>query len=45
VVPAAAALVLAATLSPEPVLVTGLLVAAMIAISQITVDRPAVRRA
>jgi low temperature requirement protein LtrA len=45
VVPAAAALVLAATLSPEPVLVTGLLVAAMIAISQITVDRPAARRA
>jgi low temperature requirement protein LtrA len=45
VVPAAAALVLAATLSPEPVLVTGLLVAAMIAISQVTIDRPAAARA
>jgi low temperature requirement protein LtrA len=45
VVPAAAALVLAATLSPEPVLVTGLLVAAMIAISQVTIDRPTAARA
>jgi low temperature requirement protein LtrA len=44
VVPAAAALVLAATLSPEPVLVTGLLVAAMIAVTQVTIDRPAAAR-
>jgi hypothetical protein len=40
VVPAAAALVLASTLSPEPVLVTGLLAAAMIAVSLVTLPRP-----
>jgi low temperature requirement protein LtrA len=40
-VPATAAVVLAATLAPEPVLVTGLLVAAMIAVSQVALSRPA----
>src|SRR5215216_1780257 len=40
VVPAAALLVLASTLSPEPVLVTGLLAAAMIAVSLVTLPRP-----
>jgi len=41
VVPAAAVLVLASTLGPEPVLVTGLLVAAMIATSLATLRRSA----
>ena len=41
VVPAAAVLVLASTLGPEPVLVTGLLVAAMIATSLATLPRSA----
>ena len=42
VVPAAALLVLASTLSPEPVLVTGLLTAAMIAVTLVTLrpDQP-----
>ena len=42
VVPAAALLVLASTLSPEPVLVTGLLAAAMIAVTLVTLrpDQP-----
>jgi low temperature requirement protein LtrA len=43
-VPATAAVVLAATLAPEPVLVTGLLVAAMIAVSQVALSRPAAAR-
>jgi low temperature requirement protein LtrA len=41
VVPVAALLVLASTLAPEPVLVTGLLTAAMIAVSVIAQQRPA----
>jgi low temperature requirement protein LtrA len=41
VVPAAAALVLASTFSPEPVLLTGLVAAAMIAVSLVTLQRPA----
>jgi hypothetical protein len=41
VVPATAVLVLASTLSPEPVLVTGLLTAAMIAVSLAALHRPA----
>jgi low temperature requirement protein LtrA len=40
VVPAAAVLVLAATFSSEPVLVTGLVTAAMIAVSLVTLSRP-----
>ena len=40
-VPATAVLVLASTLVPEPVLVTGLLVAAMIAVSLVVLHRPA----
>jgi low temperature requirement protein LtrA len=40
VVPATAVLVLASTLSPEPVLVTGLLAAAMIAVSLVALHRP-----
>jgi low temperature requirement protein LtrA len=43
--PATAVLVLAATLSPEPVLVTGLLVATMIGVSLIALPRPAAARA
>ncbi|HEV2892147.1 MAG TPA: low temperature requirement protein A [Actinomycetota bacterium] len=39
-VPATAVLVLASTLAPEPVLVTGLLVAAMIAASLVALHRP-----
>ncbi len=39
--PATAALVLASTFTPEPVLVTGVLVAAMIAVSLVTLHRPA----
>ena len=38
-------LVLAATLAPEPVLVTGLLVATMIAVSLVALHRPAAARA
>jgi len=41
VVPVAAALVLASTFSPEPVLLTGLVAAAMIAVSLVTLQRPA----
>ena len=40
-VPATAVLVLASTLVPEPILVTGLLVAAMIAVSLVALHRPA----
>jgi low temperature requirement protein LtrA len=43
--PATAVLVLAATLSPEPVLVTGLLVATMIGVSLVALPRPAAARA
>jgi low temperature requirement protein LtrA len=43
--PATAVLVLAATLSPEPVLVTGLLVATMIGVSLVALRRPAAARA
>jgi low temperature requirement protein LtrA len=43
-VPATAVLVLAATLAPEPVLVTGLLVATMIGISLVALRRPAATR-
>jgi low temperature requirement protein LtrA len=43
--PATAVLVLAATLSPEPVLVTGLLVATMIGVSLVAIRRPAAARA
>jgi low temperature requirement protein LtrA len=39
-VPVAAALVLGSTLTPEPVLVTGLVVAAMIAVSLVVLHRP-----
>jgi low temperature requirement protein LtrA len=45
VVPATALLVLASTLTPEPVLVTGLLAAAMIAVSLVALQRPAGSRA
>jgi len=45
VVPAAAVLVLASTLSPEPILATGLLTAAMIAVSLVALQRPAATRA
>ncbi|HZA83625.1 MAG TPA: low temperature requirement protein A, partial [Actinomycetes bacterium] len=41
-VPVTASLVLASTLTPEPILVTGLLTAAMIATSLVAVHRPAV---
>ena len=44
-VPATAVLVLASTLSPEPVLVTGILVAAMIAVSLVALHRPGAARA
>jgi low temperature requirement protein LtrA len=44
-VPGTALLVLAATLTAEPILVTGLLVAAMIAASQVVLQRPADRAA
>jgi hypothetical protein len=40
-VPATAVLVLASTLTAEPVLVTGLLVAAMIAATLVVLHRPA----
>jgi len=40
VVPATALLVLASSLTPEPVLVTGLLTAAMIAVSLVALHRP-----
>src|SRR5215207_6686680 len=40
VTPATAVLVLASTLAPEPVLVTGLLTAAMIAVTLVTLHRP-----
>jgi hypothetical protein len=40
-VPATAVLVLASTLTAEPVLLTGLLVAAMIAASLVVLHRPA----
>jgi low temperature requirement protein LtrA len=39
-VPGSAVLVLASTLSPEPILVTGLLVAAMIAVTLLVLHRP-----
>jgi hypothetical protein len=39
-VPATAVLVLASTLTPEPILVTGLLVAAMIGVSLVALHRP-----
>ncbi|MGH3100149.1 MAG: low temperature requirement protein A, partial [Thermoleophilia bacterium] len=42
--PATAVLVLASTLAPEPVLVTGILVAAMIAVSLVARHRPAAAR-
>ena len=45
VVPATALLVLASTLTSEPVLVTGLLAAAMIAVSVVALRRPADSRA
>jgi hypothetical protein len=44
-VPATAVLVLASTLGPEPILVTGLLVAAMIGVSLVALHRPAAARA
>jgi len=44
-VPATAVLVLASTLTPEPILVTGLLVAAMIGVSLVALHRPAAARA
>jgi len=40
VVPVAAVLVLASTFTPEPVLLTGLVAAAMIAVSLVTLSRP-----
>jgi low temperature requirement protein LtrA len=43
--PATAVLVLASTFTPEPVLVTGSLVAAMVAVSLVTLHRPAASRA
>jgi low temperature requirement protein LtrA len=43
-VPAAAVLVLASTLSPEPVLVTGLVVAAMIAVTLVSLEPTTSRR-
>jgi low temperature requirement protein LtrA len=42
--PATAVLVLASTFAPEPVLVTGSLVAAMVAVSLVTLHRPAASR-
>jgi low temperature requirement protein LtrA len=44
-VPTTAVLVLASTLAPEPILVTGLLVAAMIGITLVALHRPAAARA
>jgi low temperature requirement protein LtrA len=44
VVPATAVLVLASTLSAEPVLLTGILAAAMIAVSLVALHRPAAAR-
>jgi low temperature requirement protein LtrA len=44
-VPTTAVLVLASTLAPEPILVTGLLVAAMIGVSLVALHRPAATRA
>jgi low temperature requirement protein LtrA len=44
-VPTAAVLVLASTLAPEPILVTGLLVAAMIGVTLVALHRPAAARA
>ena len=44
-VPATAVLVLASTLAPEPILATGLLVAAMIGIFLAALHRPAAGRA
>ena len=44
-VPITAVLVLASTLTPEPILVTGLLVAAMIGVTLVTLHRPAAARA
>jgi low temperature requirement protein LtrA len=44
-VPTTAVLVLASTLAPEPILVTGLLVAAMIGVSLVALHRPAAARA
>jgi low temperature requirement protein LtrA len=44
-VPTTAVLVLASTLAPEPILATGLLVAAMIGVSLVTLHRPAAARA
>jgi low temperature requirement protein LtrA len=42
--PATAVLVLASTFTPEPVLVTGILAAAMVAVSLVTLHRPAASR-
>jgi low temperature requirement protein LtrA len=42
-VPTTAVLVLASTLAPEPILVTGLLVAAMIGVTLVALHRPAAR--
>jgi len=44
-VPTTAGLVLASTLAPEPILVTGLLVAAMIGVTLVALHRPAAARA
>jgi low temperature requirement protein LtrA len=44
-VPTTAVLVLASTFGPEPILVTGLLVAAMIGVSLVALHRPATARA
>jgi low temperature requirement protein LtrA len=44
-VPTTAVLVLASTLAPEPILATGLLVAAMIGVSLVALHRPAAARA
>jgi low temperature requirement protein LtrA len=44
-VPTTAVLVLASTLAPEPILVTGLLVAAMIGVTLVALHRPAAARA
>jgi low temperature requirement protein LtrA len=44
-VPTTAVLVLASTVTPEPILVTGLLVAAMIGVSLVALHRPAAARA
>jgi hypothetical protein len=45
VVPTTAVLVLASTLAPEPILITGLLVAAMIGVTLVALHRPAAARA